>query len=54
MRTRGRGADGEDAVFDAGGEELFDGALADGEALRLHEVAGVGGDLVELVLKCGH
>ena len=47
----GDGADGEDAVFDAGGEELGDGALADGQALGLHQVAGVGGDLVELVLK---
>ena len=47
-------ADGQDAVFDAGGEELRDGALADGQALGLHQLAGVGGDLVELVLKGGH
>ena len=47
----GDGADGEDAVFNAGGEELGDGALADGQALGLHQVAGVGGDLVELVLQ---
>ena len=44
------GADGEDVVFDAGGEELFDGTLTYGEAIGLHQVAGVGGDLVELVL----
>ena len=50
----GGGADGEDAVFNAGGEELGDGALTDGQALLLHEVAGVGGDLVELVLESGH
>ncbi len=50
----GDGADGEDAVFNAGVEELGDGALADGQALLLHQVAGVGGDLVELVLKSGH
>jgi hypothetical protein len=49
----GDGADGEDAVFNAGGEELGDGALADGQALGLHQVAGVGGDLVELVLQGG-
>ena len=50
----GDGADGEDFVFDAGGEELGDGALADGHALRLDEVARVLGDLVELVLEGGH
>jgi len=50
----GDGADGEDAVFNAGVEEIGDGALADGQALLLHQVAGVGGDLVELVLQgCG-
>ena len=37
-----------------GGEELGDGALADGHALRLDEVARVLGDLVELVLEDGH
>ncbi len=48
------GADGQDLFFDAGGEELVDGALADGHALGLDEVARVGGDLVELVLEGGH
>ncbi len=37
--------------LDAGGEEFLDGAFADGEALGLHEVPRVGGDLVELVLE---
>ena len=49
-------ADGEDAVFDAGGEELLDGGVGDGEALGLDELAGVGGDGVELILEgagCG-
>ena len=49
-----RGADGEDAVLDAGAKQFFDGALADSEALRLDQGAGLGGDLVELVLKVGH
>ncbi len=48
------GADGEDFFLDAGGEELANGALADGHALGLDEVARVGGDLVELVLEGGH
>ena len=48
------GADGEQAIFDAGAEELFDGALTDGEAVWLDQGAGLGGDLVELVLKVGH
>jgi len=53
-KVRGDCADGEDAVFNAGEEEICDSLLADGQALGLHEVAGVGGDLVELVLKgCG-
>ena len=47
-------ADGQDSLFDARGEELFDRAFADGQALRLHQVPGVGGDLVELVLEGGH
>ena len=50
----GDGADGEDAVFDAGREEVGDGALADGKAVGLDQLACVGGDLVELVLKSGH
>ena len=48
------GANGEDAVFTSGAEELFDGAFADGEALGLDQGAGLGGNLVELVLKVGH
>ena len=51
---RGLRADGEDAVFNAACEEVFYGALADGEAISLHKLAGVGGDFVELVLKAGH
>jgi len=47
----GEGADGEDFVLDARGEELGDGAFAHGEAFGLNQLAGVGGDLVELVLK---
>jgi len=39
---------------DAGCKEIFDGAFADCEPLRLHEVSRVGGYLVELVLKAGH
>ena len=50
----GLSSDGEDAVFDAGSEELLDGALTDGEALRLNQVAGLGGDFVELVLEVRH
>ena len=45
------GPDGEDAVLNAGVEELGDGALTNGQALGLHQVARVRGDLVELVLK---
>ena len=47
-------AHGENAVFNAGSEKLFDGAFAYGQALRLDEGAGVGCDLIELVLKSGH
>jgi len=50
----GDGANGEDAVFNAGGEELLDGALADGKAVGLNQLACVGGDFVELVLEGGH
>jgi len=50
----GDGTDGEDLLLDAGVEEVCDGLLADGEAFGLHQVAGVGGDFVELVLQgCG-
>ena len=48
------GTDGENVVFDAGGEEVFNGALTYCQTLGLNEVAGVRGDLVELVLKGGH
>ena len=48
------GANGEDAIFTSGAEELIDGALADGEAFGLDQGAGLGGNLVELVLKVGH
>lgn len=48
---RGRGAGLENAVFNAGGEELGDGALGEGEALGLDESAGVLRDAVELVLQ---
>jgi hypothetical protein len=46
----GSGTGGEDAVLYTRAEELFDGALADSEALGLDEGAGLGGDVVELVL----
>ncbi len=53
MQGEGRGlrAYGEDAVFDAGGEEVGDGLFGDGEAFGLDECPGVLRDLVELVLK---
>ncbi len=47
----GGGAGLQDAVFDAGGEELFDVALGDGEAFGLDEGAGVLGDGVESILE---
>ena len=50
----GEGADGKNVLFDAGGEELGDCAFADGEAAGLDQLAGVGGDLVELVLEENH
>jgi hypothetical protein len=46
--------DGEDSFLDAGCEEVFNCAFADGQALRLHEVARVCSDLVELILEAGH
>ncbi len=46
------GSDGEDAVLNAGSEELLDGAFADGEALGLDQGSGLGGDFVELVWRC--
>jgi len=51
LEGRGGGADGEDVVFDAGGEEVADGAVGDGEALGLDESAGLGGDVVEFGLE---
>ena len=47
------GADGEDAVFDAGGEEGLDGGVGDGEAVGLDESARLGGDVVEFGLEVG-
>ena len=49
----GGSADGEDAVFDAGGEEVADGGVGDGEAVGLDESARLGGDVVELGLEIG-
>jgi len=48
-----RGADGKDAVFDAGGEELLHGSVGDGETIGLDEPAGPRGDVVELGLEIG-
>ena len=50
---RGRRTDGQDAVFDAGGEEFVHGGIGDGEAIGLDERAGLGGDVVELGLEIG-
>jgi hypothetical protein len=50
----GSRADGEDAVFDAGREQLLDRAFADGEAFGLNQGPGLGGDLVKLVLEVRH
>ena len=41
----------QDAVFDAGVEEVFGGLFGDGETFGLDEGAGVLGDAVELVLQ---
>ena len=49
--VRSRGTYGEDEGFDAGGEEVVDGVVGDGETLGLDELAGVGRDGVELVLE---
>ena len=45
------GAEGEDAIFNAGGEKLGGGGFGDGEAVGLDEGAGAGGDCVERVLQ---
>lgn len=42
------GTDGANARLDAGGEEVCDGGLGDGEALGLYKGAGLCGDGVEL------
>ncbi len=42
------GPDGENARFDAVGEEIVDGGVCDGEALGLNEGAGLRGDRIEL------
>ena len=47
----GLGSGFQDAVFDAGVEEVFGGLFGDGEAFGLDEGAGVLGDAVELVLQ---
>jgi len=49
----GGGADGENAVFDAGEEEVVDRVVGDGEAAGLDEGAGAGGDVVEPGLEVG-
>ncbi len=41
----------QDAIFDAGIEEVLGGSFGDGKALRLHEGASVLGDAVELILQ---
>ena len=50
---RGGCTDGEDAGLQAGVEEGLYGVVGDGEALRLDEGAGLGGDVVELGLEAG-
>jgi hypothetical protein len=52
-KGRGGGADGEEAVFDAGGEEFVNGGVGDGEAVGLDERTGLRGDVVELGLEIG-
>ena len=47
----GLGSGFQDAVFDAGVEEVGSGFFGDGETLGLDEGAGVLGDAVELVLQ---
>ena len=50
---RSNGTDGEDAVFDAGGEQFLDSGVGDGEAIGLDERPGLRGDVVELGLEIG-
>ena len=40
-------------LFDAGGEEVVDGGVGDGETVGLDERARLGGDVVELGLEVG-
>ena len=49
----GDGADGEDAIFDAGEEESLHGVICDGETAGLDQGAGPGGDVVETGLEIG-
>jgi len=49
----GGGADGEDAVFDAGEEEVLHRVVGDGETAGLNQGAGPGGDVVEPGLEVG-
>ena len=51
--VRGQRADGQDAVFNAGGEEIRGMLLGDGEPFGLDQRAGVLGDAVEFVLQRG-
>ena len=53
IEGRSGGPDGEDAVFDAGDEEVMNGGIGDGEAVGLDERAGLGGDVVEPGLEIG-
>ena len=53
VEAGGGGAVGEDAVFDAGGEEVLHGGVGDGETAGLDQSAGLGGDVVELALEVG-
>ena len=53
IEGRSGGADGEDAVLDAGGEEVVNGGVGDGETVRLDERAGLRGDVVEPGLEIG-
>jgi hypothetical protein len=49
----GEGADGEDAIFDAGEEEGLHGFVRDGKTAGLDQGAGPGGDVVETGLEIG-
>ena len=49
----GEGADGEDAIFDAGEEEGLYRFVRDGKTAGLDQGAGPGGDVVETGLEVG-